>query len=113
MTFSQALTLAEETKPLKNGKKGCVLMDIDDCLLKADGTQISIIKRKPGEPERRLTSEEYAKDPDAGKPENKKWFSYEEILNMKDNLRADGYFLSIIKNKIEKKTYPIELIHIE
>lgn len=42
-----------------------------------------------------------------------KWFSYEEILNMKDNLRADGYFLSIIKNKIEKKTYPIELIHIE
>ena len=42
-----------------------------------------------------------------------KWFSYEEILNMKDNLRADGYFLSIIKNKIEKKAYPIELIHIE
>ena len=83
MTFSQALTLAEETKPLKNGKKGCVLMDIDDCILKADGSQISIIKRKPGEPEKRLSSEEYAKDPDAGKPETKKWFSYEEFRDPK------------------------------
>ena len=64
---------------VKDGKKGCVLVDIDDCILKADGSQISIIKRKPGESEKRLSSEEYAKDPDAGKPENKKWFSYEEF----------------------------------
>ena len=41
-----------------------------------------------------------------------KWFSYEEILNMRDNLRADGYFLSAIKNKIENKISPIELIKI-
>ena len=34
---------------------------------------------------------------------NVKWFTYEEILNMKDKLRADGYFLSTIKNKIDNK----------
>mgnify|MGYP005770540275 CR=1 FL=1 len=26
---------------------------------------------------------------------NVKWFTYEEITNMKDKLRADGYFLSL------------------
>ena len=84
MKFEEALELVkEETKPLKDGKKGCVLVDIDDCILKADGSQISIIKRKPGEPEKRLSSEEYAKDPDAGKPETKKWFSYEEFRDPK------------------------------
>lgn len=41
-----------------------------------------------------------------------KWFTYEEILNMKDDLRANGYFLSIIKNKIENKIAPIDLINI-
>lgn len=41
---------------------------------------------------------------------NVKWFSYEEIINMKDKLRADGYFLSTIKNKIENKIQSIEII---
>jgi len=34
---------------------------------------------------------------------NVKWFTYEEILNMKDKLRADGYFLSTIKKKKDNK----------
>ena len=42
-----------------------------------------------------------------------KWFSYEEILNMKDDLRADGYFISAINNKKENKISPVELIRIE
>lgn len=41
---------------------------------------------------------------------NVKWFTYEEILNMKDKLRADGYFLSTIENKMNNKIQPIEII---
>ena len=41
---------------------------------------------------------------------NVQWFTYEEILNMKDELRADGYFLSTIRNKIDNKIYSIEAI---
>ena len=41
-----------------------------------------------------------------------KWFTYEEILNMKDNLRSDGYFLNAIENKINNKVYPMDLISI-
>ena len=42
---------------------------------------------------------------------NVKWFTYEEILNMKDKLRADGYFLSTIKNKINNKIQSMEIIN--
>ncbi len=41
---------------------------------------------------------------------NVKWFTYEEIIDMKDELRADGYFLSTIKNKIDNKIQSIEII---
>ena len=41
---------------------------------------------------------------------NVKWFTYEEIMNMKDKLRADGYFLSTLKNKIDNKIQPFDII---
>ena len=41
------------------------------------------------------------------------WFSYEEIYNMKNDLRADGYFINTIKNKKENKISPVELIRID
>jgi len=41
-----------------------------------------------------------------------KWFTYEEIFNMRNKLRADGYFLNTIKNKKENKVQPIEIINI-
>ena len=41
-----------------------------------------------------------------------KWFTYEEIINMKDDLRSDGYFLNAIENKINNKIYPMDLISI-
>lgn len=41
---------------------------------------------------------------------NVKWFTYEEIINMQDQLRADGYFLSTIKNKIDNKIQSTEII---
>ena len=44
--------------------------------------------------------------------ENVKWFTYEEILNMKEELRADGYFLSTIRNKMNNKVQPLDIIKI-
>ena len=41
---------------------------------------------------------------------NVKGFTYEEITNMKDKLRADGYFLSTLKNKIDNKIQPFDII---
>ena len=41
---------------------------------------------------------------------NVKWFTYEEMINRKDELRADGYFLSTIKNKIDNKIQSTEII---
>ncbi len=41
---------------------------------------------------------------------NVKWFTYEEILNMKDKLRADGYFLSTIENKMNNRIQTTEII---
>lgn len=39
-----------------------------------------------------------------------KWFTYEELLNMKDELRADGYFLSAVRNKINNKVHSLDII---
>ena len=77
MKWEQAIEIVEEIQPLKNGKKGCVLFDIDDCLLKADSKAIGIWKEKPGEQPIRLSTEQYAKDPDAAT--HKEWFSYKEF----------------------------------
>lgn len=43
---------------------------------------------------------------------NIRWFSYEEMLEIKEELRADGVWLSSIKNKIDGKIYPLDLINI-
>lgn len=41
-----------------------------------------------------------------------KWYTYEEILNMKvkDELRANGYFLSAIRNKMNTKIQTLDII---
>ena len=40
------------------------------------------------------------------------WFSYEEILGMKKDLRADGYFITAIDKKMDNQITPVELIRI-
>lgn len=40
-----------------------------------------------------------------------KWFSYEEMLQMKSDLRADGYFLTTIKNKVEGRITSLEVLN--
>ena len=44
--------------------------------------------------------------------ENVKLFTYEEILNMKEDLRTDGYFLSTTRNKMNNKIQPLYIIKI-
>lgn len=43
---------------------------------------------------------------------NAEWFTCEEILNMKakNELRADGYFLSAIRNKMNNKIQSLDII---
>ena len=77
MDFQDAINIVEEIKPLEKGKKGCILFDIDDCLLQADSKAIGIIKREPGKDPVRLSTDQYAKDPDAAT--HRDWFSYEEF----------------------------------
>jgi hypothetical protein len=77
MDFQDAINIVEEIKPLEKGKKGCILFDIDDCLLQADSKAIGIIKREPGKDPVRLSTDQYAKDPDAAT--HRGWFSYEEF----------------------------------
>ena len=77
MKFNEALNINEEVKELKNGKKGCVVFDIDDCSLQSNPKAIGIWKEEPGKQPIRLSTDEYAKDPDAAT--HKEWFSYKEF----------------------------------
>ena len=77
MKFNEIINIVEEIHEPPAGKRGCLVLDIDDTLLHADSSLIGIWKEKPGETPIRLTSEQYAKDPDAGV--HKEWFSYKEF----------------------------------
>ena len=77
MDLQDAINIVEGIQALEKGKRGCILFDIDDCLLQADSKAIGIWKEKPGEQPIRLSTEQYAKDPDAAT--HKDWFSYKEF----------------------------------
>ena len=75
MKLNEAYNLVnEEIK--EDGKKNCLLLDIDDSILTADPSVIGIWKNKPGEKPVRLTPDEFAKDPDA---EHEEWYDYKEF----------------------------------
>jgi len=76
MKFEQVINIIESVHEVKNGK-GVLICDLDDCLLKADGSLIGIWKEKPGEKPIRLTTDQFAKDPDAAT--HKEWFNYKEF----------------------------------
>lgn len=69
-------TLAEEKLP--DGKKGILLLDIDDTLLKADSSLLKIYRKLPTDKaEVPLTSAEYAKEHVT--PETKKYYDYRDF----------------------------------
>ena len=40
------------------------------------------------------------------------WFTYDEITRMKDQLRADGYFINSIKKKDNNEILPLDIVTI-
>lgn len=69
----------EKIRPLPPRIKGIIVFDIDDTLLKSDPQVIGVYKKVPGEAEIRMTTDEFAKDPDAKDPNKRKWFDYREF----------------------------------
>lgn len=59
--------ILEHIKKL-SGQTGIIVFDIDDTLLKADSSEISIYKKTPNG-EIAISTDEFAKDPDAGNSE--------------------------------------------
>ena len=76
---SLILYINEKIKELPNSVKGLIVFDIDDTILKVDPSQISIYKKEPGKDEITLSTDEFAKDPDAGDPSKKDWFDYRDF----------------------------------
>ena len=69
----------EKIKPLPDSISGLIVFDIDDTLLKSNPETIGVYKREPGKEEIRMTTDEFAKDPDAADPDKKSWFDYREF----------------------------------
>jgi len=67
--FVKTELLVESPRPLGAGEKGLIVFDIDDTLLKANSNDFFIYKKVNGK-EIALTTDEFAKDPDAAKPDD-------------------------------------------
>ena len=66
--------IVEKIKDLPDSVKGLIVFDIDDTILKVDPHIMKIYKRVPGEKVKELTTEDFAKDPDAADPDKRSWF---------------------------------------
>ena len=66
--------IIEKIKDLPDSIKGLIVFDIDDTILKVDPHIMKIYKRVPGEKVKELTTEDFAKDPDAADPDKRSWF---------------------------------------
>jgi len=69
----------EKIKKLPDTIKGLIVFDIDDTILKVNPATMGVYKKEPGKPEIRLTTEEFAKDPDASDETKKSWFDYRDF----------------------------------
>ena len=88
----------EKIKDLPDSIKGLIVFDIDDTILKVDSSMMSIYKKEPGKSEIKLSTEEFAKDPDAEDPSKRDWFDYRDF---KDPVKVYNSIISgtpLIKN---------------
>ena len=88
----------ERVKNLPDSVKGLIVFDIDDTILKVNSSLMAVYKREPGKEEVRLSTEEFAKDPDAEDPDKKDWFDYRDF---RDPLKVYNSIISgtpLIKN---------------
>lgn len=77
--FSLKNYILERIKPLPSSIKGLIVFDIDDTILKVDSKLMSVYKNEPGKSEKVLSTEEFAKDPDAADPNKKSWFDFRDF----------------------------------
>ena len=78
---SLELYIFEKIKDLPKSVSGLIVFDIDDTLLKVDPNMMAVYKKEPGKPEIRLTTEEFAKDPDAEDESKKSWFDFRDFVD--------------------------------
>lgn len=77
---SLSIFLIESIKPLNSNKKGLVVFDIDDTLLKVNPANIKIYKKDPNTgKEITLSTSEFAKDPDAAN--HRDWFDCSDFYD--------------------------------
>lgn len=88
----------ESIKHLHSGKTGIVVFDIDDTLLKSNPDTIKVYKTVPGEKEIALSTDDYAKDPDATDPNKRKWYSYRDFRNPEKVYKSIIEGTPLIKN---------------
>jgi len=69
----------EKIKDLPDSTKGLIVFDIDDTILKVNPALMKIYKKEPGKDEIALTTEEFAKDPDASIQSHRSWFDYRDF----------------------------------
>lgn len=69
----------ERVKDLPSSIKGLIVFDIDDTLLRVKKGSMNVYKKEPGKKEVMLTTDEFAKDPDASDPNKRNWFDYRDF----------------------------------
>lgn len=69
----------ERVKDLPNSIKGLIVFDIDDTLLRVKKGSMNVYKKEPGKKEVMLSTDEFAKDPDASDPSKRDWFDYRDF----------------------------------
>jgi FMN phosphatase YigB (HAD superfamily) len=69
----------ERVKDLSSSVKGLIVFDIDDTLLRVKKGSMNVYKKEPGKKEVMLTTDEFAKDPDASDPNKRNWFDYRDF----------------------------------
>lgn len=90
--------IKESIKKL-NGKTGIIVFDIDDTLLKVQLGSMYIYKHVPGSNnEIKLSTEEFAKDPDAMDPNKRSWFDYRDFRDEQNVYNSIVNGTPMIKN---------------
>ena len=83
--------IIEKIKDLPDSIKGLIVFDIDDTILKVDPNIMKIYKRVPGEKVKELTTEDFAKDPDAADPDKRSWF---DLTDFNTPIKVYNYIIS-------------------
>lgn len=88
----------ESIARLPDNKKGIIVFDIDDTILRVNSSDTRIYKTVPGHKEIALTTDMFAKDPDASDPNKKSWFDYRDFNDPKKVYHSIITGIPIIKN---------------